>query len=1273
MDVKRLLTDLTTEVSKRYGFSEIALAWGVDEDLKKLQSTWVTINSVISYAEDQRVQDNKERLWLKRLKSIVIVVEDILDEVSYDTRQLEIEGNANTDQNIFRNAISNISSSVNSMSSTFTLAHRVKHVKQMLGDIAKEKDDFNLKGGMHRITASDHHNSGLDRDTSPFFDYSKVVGRQDEILTVTKMLRHDSNDVEENFSVIPIVGFGGLGKTTLAQLVCSFEKEIKHFDPIEWICVANDSCHGTLLSNVFQGICNNSVKLPDKTQMQKSLMEKLRGKRFLIILDDVWNTEQWEDVRVVLTYGAKGSSVLVTTRKEGVAETMGTVSPYPMKRLPETYCRAIFKERAFQKGGPPKTPAFEEIGEQIVAKCGGFPLAVKTLGALMHSKKTIAEWMSIRDIEDLLVRDEAGLMRVLRLNYDHLASPLKKCFKYCAVFPKGSRIMKDDLIRQWIAQGFIPPSSDDHFEMEEVGNDYFQHLRWNSLFQEVEEDKINGALSCKMHDIVRKLALSVAEKECFVVDSLIDATKNTDIGGTLHFRTDLYNKEENLSILKNLSTSGAKLRTFTSSIATWASDGWLQFRWIRVLRLEKVGDLPPSIGDMKLLRYLFIGSWKIQVLPKSISQLYLLETLDVHLCFVLKELPEDMWKLIGLRHLLLPSHRVKMPKKFGGLHRLQTILPILYLGEEEDGCGISELEHLNQIRGNLIICNLDDVRSAIHAKKAKLDMKEKITHLAMKWNNKKEDDGSENNDSAEAAEALDVPPNLLELSMQQFPGVKLPITTWSLGFLLHIKLEKCYVLEEFPPTTLNLLQTLYVQDCPKLKLALASFASLKKIFISNIHSVVVQVAMEECSSSTAIHHYCYLPSLISLIIEHVPEFIALPKGFLQRSEHLRLVSIKHCDKFRGFHGEKGLLVTRPSNLKTVTLMSCSSVEYVDVRGMTSLEMLEILSCRNASVIAAQLPSLKYLRLHLLQSFVMEPVANVDDTSFITSLSIVEVKDFTTFPQGLLRSYTNCTNYLRWLHIEGCPKFQGFSQDELQVLASLERLHIIKCPSLTSLVVSRSVSLRELTVMDCIGIKSFQLPEEAPESLPLLHTLEIGGFSAECDYLSFPAIQGNNSPWCSSLKNLTIWGRSNVSSLPHQLQYLTALESLQIKCYDALIALPEWLGNLSSLCKLAIYDCRALMDFPSSQQMQRLTSLISVRIKNCPLLSRTLKSDDQEWLKIRDCDIDHDEDTSRTTITLYFGIPVSFIQKLEEGGSSDIKQLFLQTSLYEIVEGNNGSQ
>nr|CAD1828976.1 unnamed protein product [Ananas comosus var. bracteatus] len=218
-------------------------------------------------------------------------------------------------------------------------------------------------------------------------------------------------------------------------LVCNDRRVRGHFEKMIWVCVSHDFDSRRLIRSIVESVTGAKFDLTSMESMQHSLVERLGGRRFLLVLDDVWNenSEKWDRLRTLLTVGGKGSKVVVTTRSVRVASLMGTVEPHILRGLSEDDCWLLFKRRAFGLGAGEKTGNLVTIGKGIVKKAGGVPLAAKALGSLMRFKRE-SEWLAIRDNDIWNLPDEENeILPSLRLSYNHLPSHLKQCFAYCSI------------------------------------------------------------------------------------------------------------------------------------------------------------------------------------------------------------------------------------------------------------------------------------------------------------------------------------------------------------------------------------------------------------------------------------------------------------------------------------------------------------------------------------------------------------------------------------------------------------------------------------------------------------------------------------------------------------------------------------------------------------------------------------------------------------------------------------------------------------------------
>ncbi|XP_065626766.1 putative disease resistance protein RGA3 [Quercus suber] len=456
---------------------EYSLVHGVKEDIENLKSRLTSIQAVVEDAENKQVNDPRLKDWLGKLQEAASDAEDILDTFAtkaYLWKQKQKE-------RIFKSLPSKSKTSYKR-----DAAQKIKKLSERFDRIAQQKEDFHLDikvNGGETVSPS---------YTGYFVDKSDVVGREDDKERITHMLLSNEFDKEGDVSVIPIIGMGGLGKTTIAQLVFNDNRVSGHFESKMWVCVTSQFDLTRILKETIQ--FHSKMKLDDNStsHLQSRLLEYLVGQRFLLVLDDVWTEDylKWEPLRDLLKQGAKGSRVLVTSRITKVKDIIGTQPPHLLSYLPEEECWSLFAKIAFKGDSlsSQRLKVLEDIGREIVRKCKGLPLAVKAMGGLLRGcVDDVNKWRQIQSSEIWEIEDQNSgndkpkILAILKLSYDHLPSHLKRCFSYCSLFPKAYTFHKEELVKLWISQRFIQAQR--RGTEEETGIAYFDELLIRSFFQ----------------------------------------------------------------------------------------------------------------------------------------------------------------------------------------------------------------------------------------------------------------------------------------------------------------------------------------------------------------------------------------------------------------------------------------------------------------------------------------------------------------------------------------------------------------------------------------------------------------------------------------------------------------------------------------------------------------------------------------------------------------------------------------------------------------------
>ncbi|XP_022746816.1 putative disease resistance RPP13-like protein 1 [Durio zibethinus] len=349
--------------------------------LKKLKSMLMSVNAVLDDAENKQITDPNVRSWIDELKDAVYDAEDLLDEIDAEALRNRMDQTCTVKQ------VSRFFSSLNLFKEP--MESRLDEILGRLESLVNQKDTLRLKEfrGEKAFQRS--------RPTSSV-DESGVYGRDDEKEAILKLL--DPEYASDNqMDVIPIVGIGGIGKTTLAQLIYNDKQVEEWFDLKAWVCVSEEFDALKVTKTILDEIncsCDDSKNL---NKLQLELKKKLSGKKFLFVLDDVWHKRyvDWEELKSPFTSGAKNSKIIVTTRDENVASIMQNVPTYRLNILSEDDCWRLFAKHAFVNTSPSMHPNLKGIGEAIAKRCKGLPLAAKALGGLLRCKPDADEWDKI--------------------------------------------------------------------------------------------------------------------------------------------------------------------------------------------------------------------------------------------------------------------------------------------------------------------------------------------------------------------------------------------------------------------------------------------------------------------------------------------------------------------------------------------------------------------------------------------------------------------------------------------------------------------------------------------------------------------------------------------------------------------------------------------------------------------------------------------------------------------------------------------------------------
>ncbi|XP_075673146.1 disease resistance protein RPP13-like [Castanea sativa] len=426
-----------------------------------------------------------------------------------------------------------------------------------------------------------------------------------------------------------------------------------------------------LLSGFMQDFYKkNGVKLQDMTddELKSVLLESLEDRRYLLVMDDIWKTEVWNEVSTAFPNNSNGSRILITSRIKEVALHATTVNnsvppipPYELPFLNKDKSWELFSEKVFWEGTCP--PELETLGRQLVKSCHGLPLAIVVLGGLLASKeKTHRIWSKyIGHVNSYLTEDRSSCIDILALSYNHLPRRLKPCFLYFGIYPEDFEIPVRQLIRLWIAEGFIRQIGNRN--IEDVAEDYMEELINRSLIQVATKRLDGGVKTCRIHDLLRDLCISESSEEKFLeVHSNVNLSP---IGKcrriSIHYDNNpyIYSSPCKPSNSRSIIVFRGVVEHRCPHEKSYLKRLCKNNKLVRVVELSNMGIcclIPKRIEKLVLLRYLSIASGELHVIPDSICNLWNLETLDMrNSTMTTKCLPKGIWKLQRLRHLYLDA------------------------------------------------------------------------------------------------------------------------------------------------------------------------------------------------------------------------------------------------------------------------------------------------------------------------------------------------------------------------------------------------------------------------------------------------------------------------------------------------------------------------------------------------------------------------------------------------------------------------------------------
>ncbi|XP_057494944.1 putative late blight resistance protein homolog R1B-16 isoform X2 [Actinidia eriantha] len=512
----------------------------------------------------------------------------------------------------------------------------------------------------------DRSSGDSSRAYTPRGEEETIVGFEEEVLIIKEQL----TGVPKQLDVISIVGMPGIGKTTLAIKVYNDPLVAYHFHIRAWITISQEYVKRDLLCGLLSSVMHhrNGVdqisdekvnQMIDKELAQR-LYKSLKGRRYFIVMDDIWDSRVWSDLKTCFPNDNNGSRIMFTSRHEDVALlAKSSKPPLSLRFLTDDESWVLFQQKVFRRETCPSK--LTRIGKHIAKKCQGIPLVIVVVaGILTNEEKSPDQWKKVgKTVNSQMTTDPQIWVKTLALSYNHLPHHLKLCFLYFGLFPEDYQVPVWKLIWLWMAEGLIRETGKKN--LEDVAEEYLMELIGRSLVLVSRRRSDGGVKTCCIHDLLRDFCIKQAEKECFLQqnfrelpvshfaqpkDPFIDDSPSTSI-------TSIFGK----SVLHDLDC--------------------LLYEFLRVLCINFgfFSSYHGKIGKLVHLRYLEIGIPRLLLsdiyLPTTISNLKNLETLIIY-TWSSVTLPYCITGMVSLRHLQTVKRgtlRIKEPS----LRHLQTV------------------------------------------------------------------------------------------------------------------------------------------------------------------------------------------------------------------------------------------------------------------------------------------------------------------------------------------------------------------------------------------------------------------------------------------------------------------------------------------------------------------------------------------------------------------------------------------------------------------------
>ncbi|XBH74917.1 hypothetical protein VPH35_101776 [Triticum aestivum] len=636
------------------------------ERVRSLRSELASMHAALKEYTKLEDPNDKVKAWISLARELAYDTEDVFDKLIHHLGDGRDHGGF---KDFFRKTVRRLKT----LGARRGIAGEIDDLKGRIKQVKELKDCYKLSDAPDTPSSTTGPTAVDPRLHAFFADEAHLVGVDSPRDDLAKWMLEEENNSSKHCKVLSIVGFGVLGKTTLANEV--YRKIQGKFDCHAFVSVSQKLDIKKIIKDLISQVSCEDESTKDRSDRDErkciaKLRELLQDKRYLIIIDDVWSIEAWNAIKCAFPENSCSSRIIATTRIVDVAKSC-------CPTLSDLHSRKLFLTRIFGSGN--QCPdMLKKVSDAILNKCGGLPLAIVTISSLLANRlATKEEWEKVkRAIGSTLERKQSleGMSRILSLSYNDLPLHLKTCLLYFStksIFPEDYVIDRKRLVRHWIAEGFM--SEECGLSKQEVAENYFYELINKSMVHPVDIEYDGKVPACRVHDMMLEIIISKSVEDNFVTlvgGGQKNLTNHQDFIRQLSVQ---HIDQELASALEKEDLSHVRSLTVTSSVFMKHFPSLTKFEALRVLDFEGCKGLEQydisNVDRLFQLKYLSLKDTGISKLPSSIVMLHDLEILDLRTPSM-QELPTGIILLTKLQYLLTKAY-CKVPNGIGNMRSLR--------------------------------------------------------------------------------------------------------------------------------------------------------------------------------------------------------------------------------------------------------------------------------------------------------------------------------------------------------------------------------------------------------------------------------------------------------------------------------------------------------------------------------------------------------------------------------------------------------------------------